>query len=64
VGPAPFTDRPTEDVVRSLVFDHGVLAIPSTAFLPEDRRMLRVSVGRTDEAGAATLTKRLTAASH
>jgi len=39
-----------------------VLVVPGTAFLPYDRQMLRVSVGRIDEAGAATLTERLTAA--
>jgi hypothetical protein len=39
-----------------------VLVIPGTAFLPDDRRMLRVSVGRVDEAGAATLVERLSAA--
>jgi aspartate/methionine/tyrosine aminotransferase len=58
----PLTDRPTAQVVRDLVFDHGVLVIPGTAFLPDDRRMLRVSVGRIDEAAAATLVERLTAA--
>jgi len=58
----PFTDRPTLEVVRELVLDHGVLVIPGTGFLPDDRQMLRVSVGRIDEAGAATLTERLTAA--
>ena len=58
----PFPDRPTLEVVRELVFDHGVLVVPGTAFLPYDRQMLRVSVGRIDEAGAATLTERLTAA--
>jgi aspartate/methionine/tyrosine aminotransferase len=58
----PFPDRPTLEVVRELVLDHGVLVIPGTGFLPDDRRMLRVSVGRIDEAGAATLTERLTAA--
>jgi aspartate/methionine/tyrosine aminotransferase len=58
----PFTDRPTSDVVRDLVFDHDTLVIPGTAFLPDDRRMLRISAGRVDEAAAATLAARLTAA--
>lgn len=58
----PFTDRPTSQVVRELVFEHGVLVIPGTAFLPDDRRMLRVSVGRVDEAAAETLVERLTVA--
>ena len=60
----PFTDRPTSDVVRDLMVDHDTLVIPGTAFLPDDRRMLRISVGRIDEAAAATLARRLTAAGH
>lgn len=58
----PFTDRATSDVVRDLVRNHDTLVIPGTAFLPDDRRMLRVSAGRIDEAAAATLARRLTAA--
>ena len=58
----PFTDRPTSDVVRDLVLSHDTLVIPGTAFLPDDRRMLRISAGRIDEAAAATLAGRLTAA--
>ena len=41
----PFTDRATSDVVRDLVRNHDTLVIPGTAFLPDDRRMLRVSAG-------------------
>jgi aspartate/methionine/tyrosine aminotransferase len=55
----PFTDRPTSDVVRDLLLKHDTLVIPGTAFLPDDRRMLRISAGRIDEAGAATLARRL-----
>ncbi|HEX3590161.1 MAG TPA: aminotransferase [Pseudonocardiaceae bacterium] len=40
----PFPDRSTEDVVRDLLLRHDALTIPGTAFLPEDRRMLRVSI--------------------
>jgi aspartate/methionine/tyrosine aminotransferase len=58
----PFTDRPTADVVRDLVRNHDTLVIPGTAFLPDDRRMLRISAGRIDEAAAATLARRLIAA--
>ena len=58
----PFTDRPTSEVVRDLLLKHDTLVIPGTAFLPDDRRMLRISVGRIDEAGAATLARRLAAA--
>ncbi|MBC3190614.1 aminotransferase [Pseudonocardia sp. C8] len=55
----PFADRPTLDVVRELLLEHDTLVIPGTAFLPDDRRMLRVSVGRVDQAAAATLADRL-----
>jgi hypothetical protein len=41
---------------------HDTLVIPGTAFLPDDRRMLRLSTGRIDEPAAATLALRLTAA--
>ena len=58
----PFEGRPTLDVVRDLVLEHDTLVIPGTAFLPDDRRMLRVSVGRVDEPAAATLAGRLAAA--
>jgi aspartate/methionine/tyrosine aminotransferase len=58
----PFPDRPTSEVVRNLVCTHDTLVIPGTAFLPDDRRMLRLSAGRIDEPAAATLARRLTAA--
>ncbi|OSY35531.1 aspartate/methionine/tyrosine aminotransferase [Pseudonocardia autotrophica] len=57
----PFTDRPSADVVRELLLEHDTLVIPGTAFLPEDRRMLRVSVGRVDADAAGTLAGRLAA---
>jgi aspartate/methionine/tyrosine aminotransferase len=60
----PFTDRPTSDVVRDLIFNHDTLVIPGTAFLPDDRRMLRISAGRIDVTTAAALAERLTAAGH
>ncbi|ANY07985.1 aminotransferase [Pseudonocardia sp. HH130630-07] len=55
----PFAGTPTLDVVRELVLAHDTLTIPGTAFLPDDRRMLRLSVGRIDETTAATLATRL-----
>lgn len=58
----PFPDRPTLDVVRELLLEHDTLVIPGTAFLPDDRRMLRVSVGRVDRAAAGLLADRLAAA--
>lgn len=39
----PFSEVPTERVVRALVLDHDVLTIPGTAFTPQDDRMLRLS---------------------
>jgi hypothetical protein len=54
----PFTDRPTCDVVRDPVLEHDMLVIPGTAFLADDRRMLRLSVGRIDEAAATTLARK------
>jgi aspartate/methionine/tyrosine aminotransferase len=58
----PFTDQATSNVVRDLMLKHDTLVIPGTAFLPDDRRMLRVSAGPVDEAAAARLAKRLAAA--
>lgn len=39
----PFPGRSTDDVVRELLLRHDILVIPGTAFLPDDRRMLRAS---------------------
>ena len=41
----PWAGRPTEEVVRELVRGFDTLVIPGTAFLPDDRGMLRVSFG-------------------
>lgn len=41
----PFAGRSTDDVVRELVERYDTLVIPGTAFLPDDRGMLRVSFG-------------------
>jgi aspartate/methionine/tyrosine aminotransferase len=40
----PFVGKPTADVVQNLLFSHDLLLIPGTAFLPDDRRMIRASV--------------------
>jgi aspartate/methionine/tyrosine aminotransferase len=58
----PFTDRSTEDVVRELVVKHDTLVMPGTAFLPDDRGMLRVSVSNLDRPAIVTFTERLVAA--
>jgi len=58
----PFADRPTTDVVRELVIKHGTLVMPGTAFLPDDRRMLRVSVSNAGRAAITTFAERLSQA--
>ena len=40
----PFPGRPTTDVVRDLLLSYDMLMIPGTAFLPDDRHMIRASV--------------------
>jgi len=55
----PFPGRPTADVVRELVVKHGTLVIPGTAFLPDDRRMLRVSVSNAGRPAITTFANRL-----
>ena len=44
----PFVGRRTGDLVRDLVTRCDTLVIPGTAFMPDDHRMLRVSVGNAD----------------
>lgn len=39
----PFTDLATDEVIKRLVLDHDVLAIPGTAFTPTDDRWIRFS---------------------
>lgn len=39
----PFLDLGTDEVIKRLVLDHDVLAIPGTAFTPTDERWLRFS---------------------
>ena len=55
----PFANRSTVDVVRELVVRHGMLVMPGTAFLPEDRRMLRISVSNAGQEAIANLAERL-----
>jgi aspartate/methionine/tyrosine aminotransferase len=55
----PFTDRSTEDVVRELAVKHSTLVVPGTAFLPDDRGTLRVSVSNLDQATVRTFAARL-----
>jgi aspartate/methionine/tyrosine aminotransferase len=58
----PFPGRPTVDVVRDLAIGHHVLVIPGTAFLPDDRGTVRVSVSNVGTDGLTTFTGRLAAA--
>ncbi|MET7880910.1 aminotransferase [Micromonospora profundi] len=54
----PFPGRSTNDVVRQLVVKHDTLVMPGTAFLPDDRRTVRVSVGNLDRDAIAVLAGR------
>jgi aspartate/methionine/tyrosine aminotransferase len=44
----PFTDLDTAEVIKRLVLDHDVLAIPGTAFTPTDERWVRFSFANLD----------------
>jgi aspartate/methionine/tyrosine aminotransferase len=53
---------PTSSVVRMLAVEHGILTIPGTAFLPDDRGMLRISVSVLDDDRIRDLVCRLESA--
>ena len=55
----PFVSMATDDVVKHLVLDHDVLAIPGTAFMPSDERWLRFSFANLDQHEFAELADRL-----
>jgi aspartate/methionine/tyrosine aminotransferase len=55
----PFAGRSTDDVVHELITRYDTLVISGTAFLPEDRQVFRVSVGKLDQAGMSDFTGRL-----
>ncbi len=55
----PFPDRSTDDVVRELVIKHDTLVMPGTAFLPEDRGTVRVSVSNLDRTAITAFADRL-----
>lgn len=44
----PFVDLSTAEVIKRLVLDHDVLAIPGTAFTPTDDRWVRFSFANLD----------------
>ncbi len=58
----PFGTRETEEVCRGLAVEHGVLVVPGTAFLPDDRATVRVSVSNLAPADVPELAGRLAAA--
>jgi aspartate/methionine/tyrosine aminotransferase len=55
----PFTGTGTDEVVKRLVLDHDVLAIPGTAFTPTDQRWLRFSFANLDSDDLVELGHRL-----
>jgi aspartate/methionine/tyrosine aminotransferase len=55
----PFAGRATDDVVRELVVAHDTLVIPGTAFLPDDRGAVRVSLSNVDRAALTDFAGRL-----
>ena len=55
----PFTDLGTDEVIKRLVLDHDVLAIPGTAFTPTDEGWVRFSFANLDAAELEELGRRL-----
>lgn len=55
----PFADLPTDEVIKRLVLDHDVLAIPGSAFTPTDDRWIRFSFANLDEEDLHELGRRL-----
>ncbi len=55
----PFADLSTAEVIKRLVLDHDVLAIPGTAFTPSDDRWIRFSYANLDVADFDELAARL-----
>ena len=55
----PFGDLPTTEVIKRLVLDHDVLAIPGTAFTPTGDRWIRFSYANLEEDQFDELASRL-----
>jgi len=55
----PFHDRSTDHVVRDLALFMDTVVMSGTAFLPDDRRCMRVSVGNCDDSALVDLVQRL-----
>lgn len=58
----PFADRPTSEVVEELAVRYDTLVIPGTAFLPDDRGTLRVSLSNAGPEALSEFGRRLAAA--
>jgi aspartate/methionine/tyrosine aminotransferase len=58
----PFHQHSTDDVIRDLVLDHGVLGIPGTAFTPTDDRWIRFSYANLSSAQLDEFSLRLAVA--
>lgn len=56
----PFPDLGTDEVIKRLVLDYDVLAIPGTAFTPTDDRWVRFSFANLDRTELQELGRRLT----
>ena len=57
----PFAGRSTDDVLRELVIKQDMLLMPGTAFQPDDRRTMRVSISNLDRNQIADFADRLRA---
>jgi aspartate/methionine/tyrosine aminotransferase len=55
----PFAGRGSDAVARDLITRYDTLVVSGTAFLPDDRQMLRVSCGNVDLAGLSEFARRL-----
>jgi aspartate/methionine/tyrosine aminotransferase len=55
----PFPRRSTDDVIRELVIKQDMLLMPGTAFQPDDRRAIRVSISNLDRDRVADFADRL-----
>ena len=55
----PFPRRSTDDVIRELVKKQDMLLMPGTAFQPDDRRAIRVSISNLDRDRVADFADRL-----
>jgi aspartate/methionine/tyrosine aminotransferase len=55
----PYPDLGTDEVIKRLVLDHDVLAIPGTAFTPGDERWVRFSFANLDHQELTELGRRL-----